>query len=87
MSCIKGNCITKVNVFRLLASMGPKNAQNLSFFVQLKVREKLWVIFFTQCKTREELRHIIGISFSLSRFLPVNIKQYIIRQYVQSVFM
>jgi hypothetical protein len=53
MSCIKGNCITKVDVIRLLASMGPKNAQNLSFFVQLEVREKLWVIFFTQCKKRE----------------------------------
>jgi hypothetical protein len=87
MSCIKGNCITEVNVIHLLASMGPKNAQNISFFVQLEVREKLWVMFFTQCKKREELRHIIGMSFSLSRFLPVNIKQYIIRQYVQSVIM
>ena len=87
MSCIKGNCISKVNVICLLASMGPKNAQNLSFLVQLEVREKLWVIFFTQCKKKEELRHIIGISFSLSRFLLVNITQYIIRQYVQSIIM
>jgi hypothetical protein len=55
MSCIKGNCITKVNVIRLLVSMGPKNSQNLSFFVQLEVREKLWVIFFTQCKKERSL--------------------------------
>jgi hypothetical protein len=87
MSCIKGNYITKVNVIHLLASMGPNNARNLSFFVQLEVKEKLWIIFFTQCKKREELRHIIGISFSLPHFLPLNNKQYIIRQYVQSIIM
>jgi hypothetical protein len=52
---IKGNCITKVNVICLLASMGPKNTQNLSFFVQLEVKEKLRVIFFTQCKKDRSL--------------------------------
>jgi hypothetical protein len=50
--------------------MGPKYAYNLPFFVQLEAKKNCGLSFLHNAK-KEELRHIIDISFPLPGSLRV----------------